>query len=386
MNTYTQLSQQEYDNIRFRSITAEEAFSYLQSGITPRNFSDTLAKFYAGEDLKERLIERLLEYNPGSVRDSISKKVRGWLNGGYEPSDRETVLQICFALDLDENSANEFLGFTSDCTIHYRNPRELSYAFALRTGMGYADAVKLYESLPPIPESKETSLKNEKVYTETIFNDFYKVKTPLQFKEFINTNLDNLGRMHNTAFYYFKTMIDCLKAPDEYLGYLFDKDEDWKKSEVLSIEAITERYLRMNVPSGASKGKATPVEKLIKQYWPSATSIKCMCSRTEDIKRKVLILLYIITEGIADDVNWSMITDEDQLSPEELFEEHFDRICIMLYDCGMALPDPRNLFDWVALYSIKMNHDEAMSDELQAILSRIFNTETNTTDNIEEGL
>lgn len=383
MNQYTELSQEEFDKIKSGNMTASEAFGYLESGLSFRTFAETLLKYYKGDNLKGFLVQKMCEYNPGAVKDSVDKKVRGWLNGSYEPTDRETLLQICFALELDEENANEFLSYVSDGGFHYRNPKELAYAYALRTGLDYFEAVKLYESIPEIPNKNIIPGENDKVYTETVYNEFYRVKTLEQFYDFIKNNLSNMGCMHNTAYFYLNTFVKCLKDPDNGYSETFGKGDNWHDSEKLSIEAITEQYLRMKVPSGASKGKATNIEKIVKQYWPSVTSMKMMLSGTEDVKRKVLILLYIITEGLADDVNWMPVTEEDELSPEELFAEHFDRICTMLYDCGMSMPDPRNPFDWVALYAIKMNHEEAMSEELELILEKIFKMETNPTEKEE---
>lgn len=377
-NEYTELSQKEYDNILKSRISAEEAYRYLESGLKFRTFSETLMTYYKGENLKSLLVEKLLAYNPGMARDSLAKKVSGWLNGSYSPTDRETLLQLCFALGLDEVSANDFLSCSSDSGFHYRSPRELAYIFALRTGLDYDEALNLYESIPKIQSGVGEYCKDDMIFTETIFNEFYKVKTKEQFDAFINNNLYMLGNMHNTAYYYLKTFVKCLQNPDEDYSDVFGEGDNWDNSQRLSIESITERYLRMNVPSGADKGKSSPVEKIVKQYWPSATSMKRMCSGTEDVKRKVLILLYIITEGVAEGVNYEYVYDD--LTPEERFTEHFDRICTMLLDCGMSMPDPRNAFDWVALYAIKMNHQEAMSEELEILLEKIFGTERNLTD------
>lgn len=153
-----------------------------------------------------------------------------------------------------------------------------------------------YNSLPPLPKSNG----GETVCTESLYNEFYHIRTVEQFKSFYINNLDKLGTLHNTAYLYFKSFIDCLRDPDAEREKLFGAD--MRKSETLSIEKITEEYLRMNIPSSAAGG--TYIQKIIKKYWPSATSVKNMYNRSEDVTRKSLIILYAVTEGIAPNVNY----------------------------------------------------------------------------------
>ncbi|MGN0182388.1 MAG: hypothetical protein ACI4DP_08295, partial [Candidatus Ornithomonoglobus sp.] len=208
---------------------------------------------------------------------------------------------------------------------------------------------------------------NETVYTEALYNEFYHVLTAEEFRAFYVSNLDKLGMLHNTAYMYFRSFIDCLRDPDAQRELLFGREA--RKSEKLSIEEITGEYLRMNVPSDAAGN--TYVQKMIKKYWPSATSVKNMYSRREDVTRKILILLYVVTEGIAPEVNYDFVFD-DSLTPKELFEEHYDKLCVMLTDCGMSLPDPRNVFDWAVLHALRKDNYESADEELKALLNKVF--------------
>lgn len=368
----TLMSKNEYRHIADSCMTADEAFEYMSRTLPLRTFGEVLEQFAGDMDLKRILTDALCEYSPHISRDSVSRKVRGWLSGKYEPSDRETYLQICFALKLDEEKARDFLGCCSDCGFHYRNPRELTYSFALRAGMNYSDAVELYNSLPTLPGESV----DEPVYTEQIYNEFYKISTVDGFKSFYADNINKLGVLHNTAYKYFATFMQCLRDPDVSRRALFGDGAG--ASERFSVEQITDKYLRMNVPSGRASGKYTYIQKMIKKYWPCATSIKNMLNRAEDVTRKTLILLYLITEGIAPEVNYDFVLG-DELTPAERFGEHYDRLCIMLTDCAMALPDPRNVFDWAVLYAVKMNNSEEIRDEMQTLMSRIF-AERNLTD------
>lgn len=366
----TFISQGEYDRIANTCMTADEAFAYLNQNITPPSFGETLTKFAGGGNVKKLLTDALCEFNAGLNRESVSRKVRGWLGGNYEPADRETYLQLCFALDLSEEKAQEFLLRTSDCGFHYRDPRELTYSFALRTGMSYGEAAALYNSLPPLQKSSG----GEAVYTEPLYNEFYHISTVEQFKAFYMSNLNKLGALHDTAYLYFKSFIDCLRDPDAEREKLFGADA--RKSEIFSIEKITEEYLRMSVPSDIAGG--TYIQKIIKKYWPSATSVKNMYNRREDVTRKALIILYAVTEGIAPNVNYDFVIDDD-LTPKERFEEHYDKLCVMLTDCSMSPPNPRNAFDWVVLYALKADNSGEIRAEMQELLNRVF-SETKLTE------
>ncbi|MGN0180944.1 MAG: hypothetical protein ACI4DP_00785, partial [Candidatus Ornithomonoglobus sp.] len=75
----TFISQKEYDRIADTSMTADEAFIYLSKSIIPRPFVEVLTEFYESDDIKKTLADALCEYNPGTSRDSMLRKIRGWL-------------------------------------------------------------------------------------------------------------------------------------------------------------------------------------------------------------------------------------------------------------------------------------------------------------------
>lgn len=375
----TLISKKEYDTLSRTKMTAEEAYKYMNEEIALRKFSDMLLSYAQGLDTKKLLIDELCRYDSMANRDSVSRKVRDWFAGKYEPSDRETYFKICFALGLNETRANSFLMSSDESGIHYRDPKELVYAFALRKGITYPEAVTLYNSLPPLIPGEEQKA-DKFVYTSTLYDEFAGVETVEEFERFYRANMDKLGALHNTAFRYFTKFMDCLRTPDNYLSEFLN--EDILKSDKLSIEMVVEEYLRMDMPSDKRKVKYTYVQKMIKKYWPSATSIKNMCSRREDVTRKTLILLYIITRGIVPELSYGTVRDgEDDeavfmyddvdLSPEDVFEEHFDKLSLMLNECGMAVPDPRNVFDWAALYSIRMSSDD--EDEIGGAMKELIN-------------
>ncbi|MCD8158221.1 MAG: hypothetical protein LUD77_04795 [Clostridiales bacterium] len=358
----TLISQKEFNHIARTDMTAEEAYRYLCEEAEVITFAERLGKYIKSDSDKNALVGRLCEYMPGLSKNSAARKVRGWLNGKYEPSDRETCFQICFALDMDLAEAEKFTAVCFDSGFHYRNPGELVYAFAFKTHMGYKEATELFESLPLPPKTKG----GETVYTETLYGEFLEVETVDEFKAFYMRNLDKLGVLHNTAYEYFTDFMEVLTEPDVNL-----KDFTKAEEDRFSIEKTVESYLRMNMPGDLKSDRLTYIQKAVKRYWPSATSVKNMMCRREDVKRKVLVLLYLITEGIIENAPYEFIFEEG-LTEEEIFKEHYNRLNCILSECGFALLEPRNPFDWVVLYTLKMNNNEVMAEEMQRIINEIF--------------
>lgn len=356
----TQLSTKELENITNLNMAADEVFSYLNDKIQVRRFSGTLKDFSDGVDLSAVLRSKLYEYTPGVKQDSIDRKVRDWLSGRYEPTERDDLIKICFALNLNEQRAREFLAMTTDGAFHLRSPKELVFAYALKTSKDYPVAIEIFKSLKPLDAA---CAKEVFVLTKTIADAFANVYDDKSFFECYNENYNSLGELHNTAYFHFLNFLDVLTSPE---ALLYAK-EDGK----YSIENVANEYLRMNVPLDKQSAKYTILQKTIKKFWPNTTSIIRMKNRNEHVTRRVLLLLYLITEGAVIDEADEYILDED-LTDLERFEEHYWRLNSMLNECGMSRLDPRNIFDWLVLYSLKSSDDYAMSERLQEILDIIF--------------
>ena len=84
--------------------------------------------------------------------------------------------------------------------IHYRNPKELVYAFGLRKGMGYQEAAALYRRVKNMLEDVPG---DEQIHTETfttvIRQEFQEVCSVEELIEFFLRNRTRFGELHNTA-------------------------------------------------------------------------------------------------------------------------------------------------------------------------------------------
>lgn len=124
--------------------SAEQMAEFLKEGAVFCQFDQVLRQVCQGEDLASRLETGLAEIS-GESPAAGGRKVRNWLNGSNAPKNRETLFQICFVLGLGETDASKVLGNASGTGIHYRNPEELVYAYGLRAGIRYPEAVELKE-------------------------------------------------------------------------------------------------------------------------------------------------------------------------------------------------------------------------------------------------
>lgn len=112
-----------------------------------------------------------------------------------------------------------------------------------------------------------------------------------------------------------------------------------------------------------------PGAKLLKRNCTNATTLKNIRSHRRDVPRKLLLLLYVITENITDG-DYSELY-EDYLTPEERLEDHWISLNAILTDCGMPTLDPRNAMDWLVLYAITAS-EESMSERMSQVIEALF--------------
>ena len=355
----TQASNDELSRISSGRMTPSMAAEYLKEGrIALRTFADILRAIYMKPDLQEKLTSAFVESSPDSAPASVARKVRNWLNGQNKPTNREDVFIIAFALGLSEGQTGALLGFCTDYGIHYREPRDLVYSWFLRAGRSYGEARTFLESLPPITQTGEKLGQNE---TQLIQSKYIFLQTEEELRQFYLDNRHRMGQNHTRAYYYFSRYLDKLIHPEP--------SWDGENEEIYSLDAVMEQYLSLQMPSGKDRSGYTVCQKLIKKNWPNTTALKNIRAGREDVPRKLLLLLYVITENVLD-MEYSEL-DEDYLTTEERLEDHWWIINAILNDCGMPQLDPRNASDWLVLYSLTAT-DEAMSERMEQVIEYMF--------------
>lgn len=354
----TEISASQWDYLIRENLSPAQAVAFLMSGLELRTFSDNLRKLYGGNDLEQRLIKKLTEYSrqdrKPAKEDSVRKKVQNWMKNKNIPSDREELFRIAFALELNEQETETLMIRTVEQGIHYRNAREVVYAFSLRNHQSYETACACAKAFE---EERKEAGQEKYPMTGFLKMEFKNLPPGEDIMEFLLRHSSSFGSYHNTAYQYYMKMLELLTGGS--------MDE-----EIYSMEYVADHYLRMHMPLDKKTASYNDMQKVIKKYWPGVRSIKAMRSRTEDVSRKVLLLLYLITGGVWDTEYDEL--DEEYLSSREILEEHCRRINQMMEKCGMSSMDPRNPFDYLVLYCLKPQGDDDMSLRMEQIVRELY--------------
>ncbi|MDD6233211.1 hypothetical protein [Frisingicoccus sp.] len=393
----TKISKHNERFIKGKPKTAGEVVEFMEHGAQYRSFSYLVSELYEGEDAAGCLRKGFCELT-GEKDEKIRKNVQNWMNGKTQPQNRELLFQICFILGLDEEKSNYLLGVFSENRIHYRNPSELAYAFALRKGESYAYAVNLSEKVNRIyeeeralhmdeirridsrrqenAENKENKARTEAerirkrekqeqdmiLYTGRHKEMFDNVNSEEEFLDFIRQNSIYLGIQHETAYEKFMELLNVLQRP-----------EDTK----YSMKEVVENYFKMSIPQKKRIRGMSVLQKLIKKCWPSETTLDKMKNRRIDVNRKTMILLYMLTEHfdveVVDDEEYFYCDEE--YSPEHLFEIRRSQMNLFLKKYGMNTLDYGNAFDLIVLYALypsSEEDDDFAADRIDKILEILY--------------
>lgn len=360
----TQISKNNYAKIKGQDMTPEEIIRFLEEGTLFRKFRDILEKAYSREDLPYKLA-RGLSGITGVEYANVLRKVNNWLKRDCGPKSREDLFQICFVLGLSEEDSSRLLASSSESGIHYRNPKELIYAFALRKGKDYTTALSLVKELEPVYEEEMEKAEKEKkapvLYTRQLRKAFGDVQTEEALMSFFRQHGSSLGAIHRTAYKKFMELLGRLQKPVE--------DE-----EKYSMAKVVEEYFQMHVPRTRKSGDFSYLQKVIKKNWPLESELTKMRKKKMDVSRKVMLLLFLITEDYEQDLDeddyYDDLIEEDSL---ERLETRLNKIDLFLENYGMELLDPGNAFDCLVLYALRAQEpDRGASDVVQAALGVLF--------------
>ena len=363
----TTASAEQYDAILYGRMTPAMAAAYLQDGhVSLRTFGQTLREMYPAPDLLERLTDFFAGFAQQPDRRSIQRKLRNWLATKHCPTDRDDIFGIAFALGLSEAQLDYLLSLCTDYGIQYRDGHDAVFAWFLRNGYTWAQAADFFCGLPPAPGLNQVTGQEASRLTQEIHSEFLLAHTPTELKACYLRHLERFGHLHLRAYYYF----------DLYMRQLIHPASPWTDAQErnYSVEMVMDTYLSAHMPRGKNRRNYSLVQRLIKQNWPNATTIKNVFLHKEDVPRKLLLLLYVVTEniGVHESAYGDLDGEEEPLMLEERIDDHWWTLNALLADCGMAPLDPRNATDWLFLYAMCADPDEAMSDRLEQVIDHMF--------------
>ena len=128
-NKYTEISARQLDFVTRENLSPREAVAFLRSGMQLRTFRDILQLVCGTDAVEKQLVEGLWQQDTTQQLDSVRRKVRNWMQGKSVPTEREDVFRICFALKLGLEASGRMLTMLTEQSIHYRNIREVCYAY-----------------------------------------------------------------------------------------------------------------------------------------------------------------------------------------------------------------------------------------------------------------
>lgn len=353
-------------------MTPAEMIKFLQEGAVFRTFPEVLRSVYPDDDLTERLTRELTGIT-GKDEASVARKLRNWMNGSSAPQNREQLFQICFALGLGEEAADRLLACADDAGIHYRNPDELVYAFALRTGRTYHEAqelrLKMRRVCDPGLRKERDNREISPRYTRQLWSEFADVNTIGELEEFFRSHGEEIGKIHESAYRKFAEMLDYLQEPEKGQGRY-------------SLKQVTDQYLRMHIPNTKASGSFSYLQRAVKRNWPGERELLRIKSRSADVGRKTLLLLFLVTDEfeISETPESGSLEQYEDLycgdipeSPADRLEMRLMRLNLFLDYYGMNLLDPRNPFDCLLLYALGAQcGEEGLSEKFAETLEILF--------------
>ena len=352
-------------------LTLTQAVDELKNTSYIRTVKDVLAEASGiAADEKSRLhdflVSSIMKTDPNANKDSVARKVRTWLSGEVRSVSKDSAILLSFALKLDMRQANDLLLKLCEEGFHWRDPQDIVFAFALDHSMNYYQASELYKSI----EGTETFSYEEDpdIFTADVEYEMRYIDTEEELRQYILSHSGRFGKMHNTAFSVFSDLIDILVNP--YDGDIFNY-ENVSVRDIASNNLYAYLIPRNRRADDQEKEPAvfSVVQKNIRDNWPDETTLSKMINRKTDITRKVLILLFLATDGGESDYgDWN---DEEQ-STEEIFEDRYERMKEMLIDCGFSPLDPRSSFDWMIMYCMCADDSFIIDEQMQGFITAMF--------------
>lgn len=413
--------------------SVEDAINVLMRYKKFRTLKDILVSFGNSTDIRTTLVDGLMVWQPNAVRENMERKVRNWLDGKTMSIRKPDAFVLSRILKLSLDRTNEFLKLASGEGIHWRNPEDVAWCYAIVQDLQPAQILKLLERVRAIGATPKVTA--DKSYTQEVYERLQNVLNQDEDSLIaaLQAEWSRFGTFHNTAYHLFTKYTKLLKKGylDSDKSYQYTREDNlrslsdqnlkkWEKDhaavmetarqeaekvgepflpdqpgypltledtagtpelmtpEEISDEKMLEDYLyRKLIPVG-NRNEENPVrgvlQQVIRQGWPDISGLSRMRKRQTDIPRKLLILLFLATDGSDSEFeNMEYVAfEEDNYTEEDAFLDIYTRLNLMLVSCGFLKLDPRSAFDWMILFCISCG-DLCESDErIREMLAEMF--------------
>lgn len=376
MDDMTELSKRMQDAAK-NANTVAAAMAQLREYDHFRTLGDVLRDFAGSNDPKKLLVDGLTANDPNASREAMDKKVRNWLGGRTLSIAKDDAFAVARLLGLELAQTDDFLKYVTGEGIHWREPGEIVWAYAIARKLTYAQTRQLQSRAAQVELPRQELTPKQESYTGEVKRKIEPLLygTPEELLRCLEENRQLLGSFHNTAYSLFMQYMQLL----ETAGY--DKDDaDYHKK---NAREILEDYLfRKLVPvakreNAREKNAFSAIQRGIRANWPDEVTLSKMKKRKLDVSRKALILLFLATDGSESEFE-ELDEDEDILTRDEIFENVKSRLNRMLTACGFQKLDPRSPFDWVVLFCICVENIWEVDERMEHMLQAMFRSEEET--------
>ena len=394
----TTISRQLFEQAINPDMSVSEAAAYLKENARIRTLGSVLMKYAGTEDekaVRAKLAEGLLANHPESKVDAVARRLRDWFRNADRNVDKETAIELAFILGLDLKTADAFIATLTDEGFHWRSPRELAYIFALTHDMKYPEAHALADAAAAVAAENDGPAVD--TMTHVVRAEAENIQTKDELLAYIKEAAPRLGAMHKTAHHMFTGMMEVLMLPETVVSPKDaeeekrltvqdllkprdekNKDED-EYDDKITAQKILKVYMhREKVP--VNNQNLSAVEMAVRSNWPTAQLLSQMKKQQIEVSRKVLMLLFLATDGETlrpeteadeyDDDLW--FDDEDEEDDDARFRSALVRMQTMLSDCGLRGIDARIPFDWMILYCLCGADAFEVDDQVHAFLYEMF--------------
>ena len=390
ISNMTTLSRYMYRAATSRKLSLKGAIAQLQNDAYIRSTRDILMKFsglapHEEDKLQGYICDALSETSAELSRDSLRRKVSIWIkdNGAISKS---AAIQLAFAFKLSFDEADELLKYTCSEGFHLRDPEDIVWAYALLNRLSFGEACTLQTNMRELgllDTSDVSPADSGLLLTNQLSGQAMQLTCEDDLIQFLRAEHNNLGSLHNTAYYNFTKYMDILQNPEvDPLYTQASSGDDWStlcQSDTYSVREILTEYLHnTHIPRETRSSKKTDpkselilsaMQKNIRSHWPDEITLSKMKSRLADVSRKVLILLFVAVDGYE---NTEYDEFEEELSPEEQFEDTYQRLNHMLSSCGFAPLDSRIPFDWMIMFCICSGNKDFVDARIERFLKEVF--------------
>ena len=343
--------------------SVEQAAQVLRETGTFRTLGDTLRVYSRRDNPKTFLVDGLMRNQPSASRDSMDKKVRNWLNGRTQTLSKEDAFVLAQIMHLNVNEADTFLKLVTGEGFHWR--RNLTYTKTTELLVRYYERIAEVMYGASLSDSYTYDVRSSMQGAMSASEEKFLEQLVQEYKA------GRLGISHNTAYRLFMQYMNLLSLAGQE-----DLDEESPETKMTSRDILESYMYRQLVPvakRGEAKDKSafSAVQRSIRANWPDEVTISKMKNRELEVTRKVLILLFLATDGSESEFE-ELDEDEDILTRDEIFMNVYTRLNRMLLSCGFQRLDPRSPFDWVVLYCIYVEDLWDVDTRLKDILQLLF--------------